>query len=979
MNDIFDIDYVKKLTSEGKEDEVFNYSLRLAEEGNIAAQNYIGYCYFNGCGVGKKDIKAVEWYTKAAERNDPDAMLALGDIYESFPCIGVDLMQCEAKAAEWYKKAAELGNSTAMKKIADCYYNGDGIAKSYKEAFGWYLQAAELGERDAMCSLGICCEFGQGVAQNKEDAVSWYTRSAEMGNVHAMFCLGDCYEWGTGVPCDGVEAVKWYTIAAEHGSSKAMLALGKFYRKHWSEEPFKSGGSKKIIEWYTKAAESGSDKAMVELADCYMEGSYVNKDIDKAVELYMKAADLENGRAMKKLATFYEKGIGVSKSLDNAAYWYKKSAKTGDNDAMFRYGILRLDSSGIQDDYLSSAGIDDYISSALSGKVDFNYNVAFSLFAVATCHANGIGVDFDPFRAEELYKRAVDHFKEGSDKKISLASFALAVCFEIGRGVPLSMRKAVKYYKKSVYNDNAPCPNAQYKLACLYFDGKGVRKNYHKAVQLFLKAAEQGHPEAQYRAAECYADGIGTARNTDKASYWYIKAAANGHDKALYKAGEFFEYGIGTEADNIAAIAYYRRAVAKGVKEAEKHLKELERVSCLNAELEERISKLTDQLKEKEYELAAEYEKQKNGIQMAGIESQMLEIKQMMISNFNDLRAVSDDTNRVVKDTNSRVNDIQTQLSSLSDYLEKDLPNVLKEKRRESGCDSLTTININTDELSENDEKKVGSFCSSVRSIIENQIREKNDLIRNSREELEKRMGRIWSEFSPDTRNSLVSAMTLLRAYRNVSDECFDFSGIGILATSALENELRRVFFIDFQKYAINQINQENSDISKLPKQLRYYDTKKRQWILSNQEHFALGQIPYIFGQKGTKENDEEDIELLNKFRENYLETIVDLDIKTEKNFSSFSEYFTKAVFSEGSDVPEKHWMCYCPGSMISEFEAVRKTRNQSAHAGGLRRDDAEKCCAKIIGSDLVEESQNKIDHVVGLLEKLYILLGKRK
>ena len=45
---------------------------------------------------------------------------------------------------------------------------------------------------------------------------------------------------------------------------------------------------------------------MVELADYYIEGSCVNKDIDKAVKLYMKAADLENGSAMNKLATFYE-------------------------------------------------------------------------------------------------------------------------------------------------------------------------------------------------------------------------------------------------------------------------------------------------------------------------------------------------------------------------------------------------------------------------------------------------------------------------------------------------------------------------------------------------------------------------------------------------------------------------------------------------------------------------------------------------
>ena len=957
MKDIFDIDHVKKLTSEGRDEEAFNYCLGFAEQCDAEAQSHVGYYYFKGLGVPKDNVKAAEWHKKAAELGNSNAMFNLALCYYN----GDGVPQNAETAIEWYKKAAELGNSNAMYNLALCYYNGDGVQKSAETAVEWYKKAAELGDSTAMNNLANYYYNGDGVPQNAETAVEWYKKAAELGNSTAMNNLAVCYINGKGVPQNAGTAVEWFKRAAELGDSTAMYNLAFRYGNGVGVPE----NAETALEWYTKAAESGSSKAMVELADYYIEGSCVNKDIDKAVKLYMKAADLENGSAMNKLATFYEKGIGVSKSLNKAAYWYKKSAETGDNSAMFHYGILHLDSGGIQDDYLRSA---------LSDKEYFNYNVSFSLFAVATCLTTGTGVDFDPFRAEVLYKRAVDHFKEGSDKKISLASFALGICFEIGKGVPSNMRKAVKYYKKSVYNDNAPCPNSQYKLASLYFDGKGVRKNYHKAVQLFLKAAEQGYPEAQYRVAECYADGIGTSRNTDKASYWYIRAAANGHDMALYKAGEFFEYGIGTDADNITAIAYYRRAVAKGVKEAENHLRELERVSSLNGELEERISKLTYQLKEKECELAAEREKQKNDIQMAVLQQQFLEIKQTMMSGFDDLRAVSDETNRVVKDTNSRVGEIQSQLSSLSDYLVKDLPSVLKEKRRESGCDSLTTNNI--DELSVNDEKKIGNFCSAVRRIIENQIREKTDLIRNSREELEKRMGGIWSEFSPDTRNSLASAMTLLKAYRNVTDECFDFSGIGILATSALENELRRVLFIDFQKFALKQAG---GVISALPKQLRYYDAKDKQWILSDPEHFALGQIPYIFGQKGIKGNDQKDIELLNNYRESYLEAIVDRDIKTRKNLSSFSEYFTKAVFSEGSDVPEKDWMCYYPGSLISEFEAVRKTRNQSAHAGGLGRDDAEKCCAKIIGSDLVDESQNKFDHVVGLLEKLYILLGKRK
>lgn len=919
MKEIFNIDYVKKLTSEGKEEEAFSYCLRFAEQDDADAQNYIGNYYSMGLGIEKDAIKAVEWYKKAVELGNSKAMFNLATHYLNGDGIPSD----PDIAVKWYTKAAELGNSIAMYNLGVIFSNGDFIPQSKETAVGWFEKAAKAGNSKAMFILATYYDIGDVVIQNKGTAAEWYAKAAELGVKDAMFNLAICYENGEGVAQSYETAVEWYKKAADLGDSKAMFHLGM----------------------------------------CCCSGRGIPKNEVEAVEWYLKAAILGNSDAMYNLAHCYMYGAGVPRDKANALKWLTKAADSGNMLAMFTlglaYGGCYGEDIGVQENYTISAKwlekstiIDNGIGSSILGSYYYL----------------GTGV-------RKNYKKAAEYFEKASNNNESYSSFYLGICYSKGKGVKKDKKRALELFKKAVYNDDFPYPKAQYLLACLYADGDGVEKDLCEAANLFLEAAEQNHPDAQLRIAKCFADGVGVEQNDEKASYWYIEAANAGITEALYEAGQCYEYGIGVDEDEIKAVSYYRLAVEKGIKEAERHLRKLERSISINQENEERISALVDQLRQKECELAAEREKQKNGIQIADLQQQLLEMRKMMMSGFDYLRAVSNDTNRVVNDTNSRVNDIQSQLSSLSDYLVKDLPNVLKEKRRESGCDSLTTIN--TDELSENDEKKVGNFCSSVRRIIENQIREKNDLISNSREELEKRMGGIWSEFSPDTRNSLVSAMTLLRAYRNVSDECFDFSGIGILATSALENELRRIFLIDFQKFALNQAE---GDISAIPKQLRYYDSKNGQWILSDPEHFALGQIPYIFGQTGMKENDMGDIELLKKFRESYLGSIVDRDIKAQKNLSSFSEYFTKAVFSsEGSDVPEKHWMCYCPGSMIYEFEAVRKTRNQSAHAGGLGRDDAEKCCAKIIGSDFVEESQNKIDHVVGLLEKLYILLGKRK
>jgi len=53
-------------------------------------------------------------------------------------------------------------------------------------------------------------------------------------------------------------------------------------------------------------------------------------------------------------------------------------------------------------------------------------------------------------------------------------------------------------------------------------------KDYAKALPLYTKAAQAGNPEAQFRLAEMYWFGDGTAQDLDAARDWMAKAAAAG-------------------------------------------------------------------------------------------------------------------------------------------------------------------------------------------------------------------------------------------------------------------------------------------------------------------------------------------------------------------------------------------------------------------------------------------------------------------
>ena len=70
--------------------------------------------------------------------------------------------------------------------------------------------------------------------------------------------------------------------------------------------------------------------------------------------------------------------------------------------------------------------------------------------------------------------------------------------------------------------------DAQYDLATMYMEGKGVEKDAVKAFEWYQKAAKQGDVDAQFIVGVLYAEGEGVQKNYAKAMEWYLKAANQG-------------------------------------------------------------------------------------------------------------------------------------------------------------------------------------------------------------------------------------------------------------------------------------------------------------------------------------------------------------------------------------------------------------------------------------------------------------------
>lgn len=141
---------------------------------------------------------------------------------------GNGVMKDYLRALEYFHLADQKGDHKAARYIGLCYENGYGVSKDYGEAVKWYQKAADNGDITATCYLGHMYEEGMGVARDYSKAKQLYMKSVERGDIIAapgMVAVGGLYEKGIGVDKNIQEARKWYQKAVDAGYKNAEADL----------------------------------------------------------------------------------------------------------------------------------------------------------------------------------------------------------------------------------------------------------------------------------------------------------------------------------------------------------------------------------------------------------------------------------------------------------------------------------------------------------------------------------------------------------------------------------------------------------------------------------------------------------------------------------------------------------------------------------------------------------------------------------
>ena len=204
----------------------------------------------------------------------------------------------------------------------------------------------------------------------------------------------------------------------------------------------------------------------------------------------------------------------------------------------------------------------------------------------------------DRYYEAGLYEKAYACFMQPENgAKIPKPGIHWASCTAMVTGLKRTKEKRSNGTVKAAVNGYAV---SQYNLACQYEKGRGVERDYARAMFWYEKAAEQNDSSAEVNIGYLYSEGIGVPRDMQKALYWYRRAAAHentdahdqyrahvlsgfrsqkrykpchavlhhgggeDHPRAQYLLGEAYETGRGLEKDCSRALYWYKKAADNG-------------------------------------------------------------------------------------------------------------------------------------------------------------------------------------------------------------------------------------------------------------------------------------------------------------------------------------------------------------------------------------------------------------------------------
>jgi hypothetical protein len=220
---------IMESTNSASMTEAFKWYKQSADLGDPLACFQVANFYYNGWGAVTTNLDSYyDWLTKAANLGCTEAQYFMGQYCRT----GIGMPKDAEKSLEWYRKAAAKNEPHALFDLAIHYLGEQTNHASLELANDYMLRAAQMGHREAQYLYAAGSFRGEIGSQDCDRGKEWLAKSADGGWAKAEFLLFSLYYNGRSpvagcapYPKDTVEGVKWLRRAAEHESLQAQSVL----------------------------------------------------------------------------------------------------------------------------------------------------------------------------------------------------------------------------------------------------------------------------------------------------------------------------------------------------------------------------------------------------------------------------------------------------------------------------------------------------------------------------------------------------------------------------------------------------------------------------------------------------------------------------------------------------------------------------------------------------------------------------------
>jgi len=355
-----------------------------AERGDAPAQYVLANAYADGTDVARDPTEAVSWCRKSADLGNDSARKAL------------PVLEASAHSYKLIREAAELGDPDAQLALGNIYEQFD---RDEVGARKWWRKAAEQGHVAAQEKIGMDC-LSSYLLNDECQGVEWLTKAAKGGaGFYALRGVGDAYA-GTyrhggsrqiknAVPKDLIEGYAYLNLASQLREPNDLFAGILRHQLVEMQKTISPEASlrllKRIKELKDDLAASAADYAKRQAASRLQEsigarkplfdaiaasesaihhrlyeqqhsGNGVTRDKAQAVSWYRKAAEQGDAKVQYFLGVCYYYGEGVAKDDVEAVKWWRQAAEQGDANAQYYLGVCYFKGEGVAKDEIEAYG-----------------------------------------------------------------------------------------------------------------------------------------------------------------------------------------------------------------------------------------------------------------------------------------------------------------------------------------------------------------------------------------------------------------------------------------------------------------------------------------------------------------------------------------------------------------------------------------------------------------------------------------------